>query len=73
MVTLLLSGTVVSLAKIVKVSHVQANEIVESFRDEITAFHKSVEGRLVSIHTLVNTIGEKIILHSIFESSFDLL
>jgi len=35
----------------------QANEIVESFRDEIVAFHTAVDGRLVSVHTLINNIA----------------
>jgi hypothetical protein len=35
----------------------QASEIVESFREDIVAFHAAIGGRLVSLHTLLNTIG----------------
>jgi len=35
----------------------QASEIVESFREDIVAFHAAIGGRLVSLHTLLNTIA----------------
>jgi hypothetical protein len=35
----------------------QADAIVEAFREPIVEFHKLVGGRLIAIHDLFNTIG----------------